>query len=95
MNYVGFVWDYIFILFSFFCVYIVTRKDSKVWLYVGFIIYLPTVALFTFFIINEIITPSLDANIGFGGSIMLMNIVSIGGIIIAGIVYLEKRIRLR
>lgn len=95
MNYTMVVWDYVFLAFSFFCIYFVTKQGSKVGRYVALLIYLATVGLYTFLVIAEVIYPSEDANIGLGFSMLFMDIVSIGGIIFAIILYLARKIAAR
>ena len=91
MNYAYAIFLYVLLLVSFFCAYAAVKKGHKAWRYVIFLIYLATGILFTLMLIGEIRTPSEDANIGLGFSIMLTEIVGIAGIIVAGITYLLRR----
>ncbi|MBD3107470.1 hypothetical protein IEO70_03755 [Bacillus sp. AGMB 02131] len=92
MSYTLMVWNYIFLAFSFICVFAATRKSSKITRNWVLVIYIATVSLYTYLVIGEIITPSLDANIGLGGAILLMRLVSSVGIIFA-VIYLLSTIR--
>ena len=89
------VWNYAFLIFSYFCVYAVIKHWSKNFRYGALFIYLVTAGLYSFLLIDELITPSEDANIGLGGSILLMGLVSIAGIIYALITYLVIRYQSR
>ena len=95
INYTEIILRYALLAVSFFCVYAVTRQGSKSERYAVLLIYLATFGYYTFLIIAEMITPSEDANIGLGFSILLMGFVSIAGIILAGIIYLVRRIKSR
>lgn len=95
INYTEIILRYALLAFSFFCIYAVTKQGSKGERYTALVIYLVTFGLYTFLIIAEVITPSEDANIGLGFSILLMEFVSIAGIILAGIIYLVRKIKSR
>ena len=95
ISYTMIIWNYLFLAFSFLCIYAVTRQGSKSWRYAALVIYIITAGLYTFLLIGEVTTPSEDANIGLGGSILLMEVVSIAGILFAVITYLLKKINSR
>ncbi|WP_455675228.1 hypothetical protein [Pradoshia sp.] len=95
MNITWILVNYVLLLVSFFCFYAVTRQVSRILRNTAFFIYLASGGLFTFFVINEIINPSEDANIGMGGSILLVEFVSIVGIIVAVITLLVRMIKIR
>ena len=95
MNYTMIVWDYVILVFSFFCVYAAIKQGSRIWLYMALLIYIVTVGLYSFLMIGEVITPSEDANIGLGGAMLLMDLVSFAGIIFAVITYLVRKRKAR
>lgn len=90
MSYTLMVWNYIFLAFSLICVLAATRKGSKIARNWVLVIYIATVSLYTYLVIGKIITPSLDANIGLGGAILLMRLVSTVGIIVAVITFVQR-----
>ena len=93
MDYSMIIFNYVIWAISFIFVYVVTKQSSKSLRYISLFIYLATVGLYTFLVIAEVINPSEDANIGLGGAILLMEFVSIAGIIIAAIIYLVRRLK--
>ena len=86
---------YFFFLASFLAVLAVIRKGPRIGLYAAILVYLAIGSLATVLLIGEIQNRSIDANIGLGISLLLMEWMSIAGFILAIIIasasYMMKR----
>lgn len=83
MNVLNVALVYLLFLVSFAALYAAIGKGQKFSRIVILIVYLAAGTYGTVLVVGEILTPSIDANIGLGLSMLLMMFVGVSGMIVA------------